>query len=239
MGVVMLSFGDHTHTGNRQAYTLDELEKVSRQFEGCEWVNLNELLPAPYKAEKATVLIVRDGLRQLGLDHLDVYDELSVLDWDRKGKAYGRVVNKHARYHLRFADFEREPDYEAGKGRVIPWNQVPLASKINGALPGMVGESSRGLDCFANYYYDLSKCGLGFHGDTERRKAIIFRFGDSAPLQYQWYCNSKPVGKCLELMINGGDFYLMNSKAVGWDWKRKTIATLRHAAGGRKYCPLI
>jgi hypothetical protein len=43
-------------------------------------------------------------------------------------------------------------------------------------------------------YYDVSKCGIGFHGDAERIKVIAIRLGESMPLHYQWFQNSKPVG---------------------------------------------
>lgn len=36
-------------------------------------------------------------------------------------------------------------------------------------------------------------------------------------------------------MVNDGDIYVMSDKAVGYDWKKKTINTLRHAAGAEKY----
>ena len=43
--------------------------------------------------------------------------------------------------------------------------------------------------------------------------------------------DSKPVGGegCIEL--NAGDLYISSEKAVGTDWKKKSIITLRHAAG--------
>jgi hypothetical protein len=39
-------------------------------------------------------------------------------------------------------------------------------------------------------------------------------------------------------MLNHGDLYVMSEKAVGQDWKRKVIPTLRHAAGAKKYTGL-
>ena len=38
-----------------------------------------------------------------------------------------------------------------------------------------------------NYYYDIKKCGIGFHGDAERRKVVGIRLGDSIPLHFQWF----------------------------------------------------
>ena len=44
-----------------------------------------------------------------------------------------------------------------------------------------------------NKYYDTTRTGIGYHGDTERRKVIAFRLGGDMPLYYQWFLNSKQV----------------------------------------------
>lgn len=55
------------------------------------------------------------------------------------------------------------------------------------------------------------------------------------PLHYQWYYRSKPIGKNFSVNIAPGDFYVMSEKAVGTDWKKSSILTLRHASGSAKY----
>jgi hypothetical protein len=59
--------------------------------------------------------------------------------------------------------------------------------------------------------------------------------GASMPLYYQWYQNSKPVGDRFVIELNDGDMYIMSEKAVGFDWLKKKIPTLRHATGSKKY----
>lgn len=54
-------------------------------------------------------------------------------------------------------------------------------------------------------------------------------------LCYNWFCRSKAIGKKLEILLNHGDMYIMSEKAVGTDWMKKIIPTLRHAAGADKY----
>lgn len=39
-------------------------------------------------------------------------------------------------------------------------------------------------------------------------------------------------------MLHYGDLYIMSKKAVGTDWKKKIIPTLRHTAGNSKYTTL-
>ena len=59
--------------------------------------------------------------------------------------------------------------------------------------------------------------------------------GGSIPIHYQWFKSGKPVGKRVIVPLNGGDIYLMSEKAVGTDWKKKNIYTLRHATGCLKF----
>ena len=85
--------------------------------------------------------------------------------------------------------------------------------------------------CEGNYYYNLEKTGIGFHGDVERRKVVAIRVGNSMSLCYNWYHYSKPIGKKKEIILNDGDMYFMSEKAVGTDWKKNSVKTLRHSAG--------
>ena len=86
-----------------------------------------------------------------------------------------------------------------------------------------------------NYYYDTSKCGIGFHGDAERRIVVGVRFGATMPLHFQWFIDSKPIHERTIINLNHGDIYMMSNKAVGNDWRKRKIPTLRHAAGCEKY----
>ena len=90
---------------------------------------------------------------------------------------------------------------------------------------------------YLHYYYDKYVCGIGFHGDSERRKVIGIRLGngESTPLHYQWFKNGEAIGERIILQLNGGDIYVMSEKAVGTDWKKRLIYTLRHATGCEKY----
>jgi|SRR5579872_1583069 len=147
----------------------------------------------------------------------------------------GRVVNKLARHNLCFSEESQEPDYCSGKGRIIPYRDVPNLHELLLQLPKIFGPKSKNLVTEANYYYDITKNGIRFHGDSERKKVIAIRLGATIPLHYQWFSNSKPIGERIKLSINHGDIYIMSEKAVGYDWKKRKIPTLRHAAGATKY----
>ena len=88
--------------------------------------------------------------------------------------------------------------------------------------------------------YDAYKCGIGWHGDKERKIVVGTRFGPGAngmPIKLQWFQRCQPVGHEARIELNAGDLYVFSDKAVGYDWGLQTIFTLRHAAGGEGYKP--
>lgn len=241
MSTITITFGEQVenHVGMEkigqicdEGLSHSQLKKISSNFSNCELVRLDKYVEE--ECDKASILIIRGGVEQLGIDVDELYEEQKDLEWDTKAFMYGRVVNKKARYNLCYDDEARAPDYENKKGRVIAWDDVPSLKKLRRRL---VKKLSLDVDLKAegNYYYDNTKCGIGFHGDSERKIVIGVRLGDESPLHYQWYHQSKPVGKRIKLKLGHGDIYIMSAKAVGNDWKKKTIYTLRHAAGCEKF----
>ena len=184
----------------------------------------------------ALVLVIRDGVNFLLNDNLaanNLYNEHKNLKpiWDKKAFMRGRVVNKLARHNLCFADFSQVAEYDKGKGTIIDFKKLDLTNKLRLSLPNIFGEKALNMMAEANYYYDLKKCYIGFHGDSERRRVIGIRIGASIPLFFQWYNNCIPFGPMTQILLNHGDIYIMSEKSVGNDWKRRKIPTLRHAAG--------
>lgn len=224
-----------------EGFTIKELENVKEKIgDGVEIIELECVGEGDEKiaiaADKAWLLIIRDGVNKIcdgGLDELK--KEQFGLTPDRKAFMYGRVVNKHARGNLCFDDIGHEPDYENKKGTVIGYDSVPMTKLLRERIGSLLGDKGKELACEGNYYYDIKKCGIGFHGDAERRKVIGVRLGDSIPLHFQWFHKSKSVGKRMKFELNDGDMYIMSDKAVGFDWKKKNIMTLRHAAGSDKF----
>ena len=51
-------------------------------------------------------------------------------------------------------------------------------------LPEIIGDIGQDLQAERNYYYDRNKCGIGYHGDSERLKVIVVRLGKTIPLCY-------------------------------------------------------
>ena len=184
--------------------------------------------------QDAGVLVVRGGLRAV-CDPDELYVEQRALDHDKKVKMFGGVKNKKARYNLCFSDEGQEPDYEAGISRVVPYESVPLTTKLRDYLCAQCDLfEGMNMQCEGNYYYAPS-CGIGYHGDTQRKVVLGVRLGGSMSLCYEWYKNSQRCGERAELMLHHGDLFFMTEKASGFDWKKRSRYTLRHAAGSGKY----
>jgi alkylated DNA repair dioxygenase AlkB len=108
-------------------------------------------------------------------------------------------------------------------------------SHIRKYLPTMLGIKASNLSAESNHYYDVSTCGIGYHGDSERKIVIGIRLGKDFPLCFYWHLGKDRISQQIDLELHSGDMYVMDKKACGFDWKRKLIPTLRHAAGCDKY----
>ena len=230
---------------SERGFSEEDLLEAVKWFEerGIEYemIRLNDLLEEEDRdrVENAFVLVIRDGAKHVLDDEKaadKLYDEAVSFEWDTRAKMYGRVVNKHARYNICLDDEGQEPDYENGKGRIVSWDDAPFLGKLGKNLETVIGEAGRDLKCEGNRYYNASKCGIGWHGDAERKKVFAVRLGKTASLFYRWYYMSEPISEKLEIELNHGDMYVMSEKAVGTDWKTRSIFTLRHCAGAEKFC---
>ena len=195
----------------------------------------------------------------------DIYRELAADAWDAEyldrnkyrteiidgveTKVRGKRMNKRARTNLCYvAGREQEPDVWQGKGRIvdlkkkIALNQAVerLRSAIASGLIAIDSKSKVEINVVeGNRYYNLKNTGIGFHGDTERVVVICISIGcDNYPMRWQWFKDGMPVGAPIDIRLNCGDVYIMSEKAVGSDWKLRSLYTLRHAAGSEKYTNL-
>ena len=211
----------------------------------CTYFDLKELGLSEEKeryerADEAGVLIIRDVLGKFGATKEGLMKEMKNIDCDKKyyDVRRSKVLNKNARHNVCFDYRDQEPDIANKKGRIVNINSLKNLKSVISNLYLYFGDEAKGLIAELNHYYDVNKCGIGFHGDTERRKVICVRLGESFPLHYYWYENSKRVGQRITLpQLNEGDMYIMSDKAVGYDWKlrKNNRLTLRHSAGCAKF----
>ena len=184
----------------------------------------------------ACICIFRDGLRRIfDINPDELYSEQDALEKDTKAFMYGRVVNKKARYNLCFADSDQDADYNKKKGTILNFERLKLLNQLREKLGVVLGEQFENLYAEGNYYYDIKKTFIGWHGDTERSKVLGVRLGATFPLHFRWYENGKVNGDINTIELSHGDIYIMSQKATGNDWKkRSTRWTLRHSAGNLK-----
>lgn len=249
--VITLTWGDQAENGvgmeqlgklrpEGSGFSIGELEALASQFDVAG--ELYRLCEPDVEGEansglEAAVLVIRGGVDLLcekGTE-ASMFAEQKALQYDKRKLMRGRVVNSKARWNLCMDENGHEADIEGGKGTVIGYDAVPVTMSLVGQFGKVFGDKVIGLKGEGNYYYNIDKCGIGFHGDAERRIVVAVRLGASMPLYYQWYRQSKPIGDRVEIPLNGGDIYIMSEKAVGTDWKKKKVATLRHATGAAEY----
>lgn len=191
----------------------------------------------------AYVLVVRRGVQAMGLSPDDVCNEQRKLKWDEHAWMRGQVRRKRARHNLCYGPSADEPNYAQKRGRVVSFASVPHLESLRAHLVSWLAPSAETRHVAerqlavaeGNRYYDVQRCGIGFHGDAERKYVAAVRLGASMPLHYQWFYRHAPVGRRVASQLHDGDVYFMSDKAVGHDWKSSTCPTLRHAAGAPVY----
>jgi len=222
-----------------EGFSLLDVMRARRKFceagATCELVVLNS---------RTCVLVVRGGVDYLigsesgfgGSDALK--EEQDALPKDTKALMWGRVVNKHARHNLCFAPVGHAPAYAEGRGTVISYSDVPVTERLWQSLAAWFGPKATDLNGEGNYYYDVTRCGIGYHGDSERRKVIAVRLGATMPLHFQAFQYGRPIGPHTVIQLRHGDVYMMSEEAVGTEWKSSSKVVFRHAAGSAKFTAL-
>ena len=103
------------------------------------------------------------------------------------------MLNKHARTNVCFDVLACDADYEQGQGTIVSWDAVPEVAKIRSGLKFMLGRKGQDLVCEGNQYFS-EKCGIGFHGDAERRKVCCCA---------AWKCYAHAVVLVLQTFSSG------------------------------------
>jgi len=210
-----------------------ELREIAEKHpEFCRFVDMT------YQGHEAGVLVIDGGVDRLigegGKERLLAESTAQPFDTTFFNTRKKVVQNKHGRRNNCYADFQQDGDIPHGKPTVVAFDGAPEMKTLRGALPAFFGEWAGGLVAETNLYTNVSlaKVGIGFHGDSERRKVIGVRLGAaSTPLRFQWYHRSVPATDEIAIELRDGDMYVMSDKAVGFDWMKSSIPTLRHGTG--------
>lgn len=202
-------------------------------------VELNNFLPAELvnDAVDPCVLVLQHN-QELADDALK---EVTALKYDTFTASRGKVVNAHSRHMVFLGSHgSRAPDPATGLNTVKDFSEVPALERARAYVTELLGTTDCNSGCVIKYP-DIDKCGIGWHGDGERRQTIVMRVGGSTyqrPLCFQWYLRGEPVGKVCSITLRHGDMAIACAKAVGTDWKTRNVLTLRHATGFLKQGPV-
>lgn len=260
---IALTFGDagENHVGMEQlgqkqtsgsGFTTRDLQQIKKHSEQakykCELVELSgEDEKGAGEDAVASVLVIRRFAKPHEAEKMR--QELVVCDWDNKfwDTRRKKVLNKRARSNLMFLHgVQQEPDYAEGKGTIVDLDTLQHVCQAETKFAGLIrtalkhGKSKTKwvpLVCEGNNYFDSSKCGIGFHGDTERTRVICLSLGttNNYPMRWLAFRNSKVVAGPFDLKLNVGDLYIMSELAVGSNWKKRKELSFRHAAGAPAY----
>lgn len=233
--------GAEVGNGRREeGFTVAELRELSTKLPGAELVMVSDVLPKRERREhEAAVLLLRGGVATL-LDNPDAaemfWQEQCTVSYDRQFFDRGRTKNKLARYNVVFGDEEQTASKDFRQCTIRAFKNLPWLGRLRQALPAKLGSKAIGLNAEGNHYYD-GKCGIGFHGDAERKIVICLSLGATSTLRYQWRQpqSSEPFGAPVDIDVQHGDVYVMSEKATGFDWKSRSKLRVVHAAGAAKY----
>ena len=164
-----------------KGFSIKKLKSFSDTYNG-EF----HLFKNPEEGEpNGAIVIFRDGLNRIfSIDPDELLKEQ--LSFERDSKYWdtrrSKVLNKRARYNVCYGENGQEPDYENKKGTIISYDDVPRLKRWRDLLPYYFGKKGEDLEVEGNYYYDSKKCGIGYHGDSERKIVIACSLGDVRPI---------------------------------------------------------
>ena len=208
-------------------------------------VDLRRLSPDPSSLPEALVLVVPGGAEALvGAPESArlLFDELETMPRDSTFLSYGKVKNKHVRHNLTIGNRNQEPDIANGVGTIVRFDDHKNHQRLRLMLAALLKVNPEHVLGEVNAYHNSNECGIGFHGDVERGDpenehrgfTAGVRLGAGAngmPLNFVGYFQSDCITPIGELILNDGDLYIMDEKAMGGDFKMASKKTYRHSAG--------
>lgn len=188
------------------------------------------------RMDEAVVLVIHDGANALTNDPQmanKMLKEHQGLAYDTTTVMYKKVCIARSRRNLYFADEGRPGDMAIGQNTVVAWPSVPANAECLCALTELLGTTDV-KTAVANYYPDPRRCGIGWHGDAERRQTIMVRLGagsNTRPIHFMWCEGKTRIVSPVTINLQHGDVMVPCAKAVGTDYKTRSVPTVRHATG--------
>lgn len=216
--------------------TMADLRALKAEFGDAAELHDLEYSRPEYTAQEAGLLILRGFAREQAteLEHELLCMQADGL-LDTTTKSYGRVTRKHARYNNVMAWRRQQADIANGRGTIVSFEDWPAFRALHDRLHIVLKQKKeQRLVGETNFYFDVTTCGIGFHGDKERTLVAGVCLGEATgkqTLKFVDYYGGKPLGPPQEFKLRRGDVYIMSHKAMGADGGRSNIVTWRHARG--------
>ena len=182
-------------------------------------------------APEACILVIR-GWRP---DIADAaFQQVRGIKYDTFTHQYGHVVQAHSRHVVFVGEKPRKADESIGMRTVLGWQDVDVIDKARAWIAKVLDSEEYIKSACILKYPDIRKCGISAHGDGERRRTIVYRVGkvsSKRSLDFQWYRDGAEVSDKVKIDLHHGDFAVSSEVAVGTNWKKRKIPTLRHSTG--------
>lgn len=229
-----------------EGYTVNELQNLKNFIgDNAEYISLDNKLPENLRRDnEAGVLVIRcsnnpENTIPISTDFADkLYEEQLSIDYDDKyyDNRFQKILHKRARKNIVFGNTKIEHSEDYKQPSVKSFGDLYNLSRFKNLLPSFFGKKAEELNAEGNFY-NHSKSGIGFHGDTERKIVICLSLGKSAILRFQWRLPFSSEHTCdpIDININHGDIYIMSEKASGFDWKSRSKVRVVHASGHEFY----
>lgn len=242
--------------GKNRALTYDDLaalyEKYSTEWYGPRFFSLGSKgQDRESRAPDACVLVIRDGMRMLGVDKdklLNQIQNIPSVDKQMLNTRQNKVQTKWKRHNFNIGDKSISADIANGQSTLYDFNSTFLteAKKLRDAFTKMGKENKletmTDLLAEANVYYadEYKKnnyCGIGYHGDAERPNSPVIgcNVGKTRYLSFRSFYKSRYYRDETRIKLKHGDIYFMSEHAVGVNWKRSGSVVYRHRAGSLKF----
>jgi hypothetical protein len=212
---------------------LNTQDTAAHVFDLSEHAGIHDVAGVP----AAHVMVIKDGVNSLTDGKFSNFKhEVTSKEMDSKALMYGEVRNKTARHNCMFGPVAQTANYAAGMGTVYAFSDNSTVDSFRHAIAKLLGRDNDLAVAEVNHYFNVAECGIGWHGDSERKVTIGVRIGASEHMPLLFHCHSdgKPVGKTVQIPLEEGDVYAMSELAVGTHWKSKGMHW-RHASGYEKY----
>ena len=207
------------------------------------------------KGPAAWVLVLKDGMKHLGVDKdvlLNQIQNLPAVDKQMLNTRQKKVMVKHKRHNCNFGDDDVEADIANGQSTLHSFNNsfCSEVKKLRDAFTNLAEKyekrnlgTLKNLLAEANIYYDdeykkNNYCGIGYHGDAERPKSPVIgcNVGADRYLCFRaFYKNRYFDDHETRIKLEHGDIYFMSEHAVGVNWKKSAQVVFRHRAGSLKF----